>query len=299
MSNISDMMKEGYNVAVSLNLQQKGSKLSSCVREEIQNTERYSYDSIGPTEAQQVSTRNGDTPLVTTTFNRRVINLTTWDWGDLIDKTDQLKFLTDPTSAYALNASYALGRAKDKAIILSALGDAYTGSKGETTVAFPDTQKIVVDFEETAGVETGLTIAKLRQARQMLDDADVDDAEDQYCIVTAKQVSDLLKTTEVTSEDYNTVKALVDGKINTFMGFTFKRVSSALLPKTENIREIFCYTKSGLLLATAGDITTDISVRADKRMATQVYASLSCGASRMDEKKVVSISCAEEPKVEE
>ena len=130
------------------------------------------------------------------------------------------------------------------------------------------------------------------------DDADVDDDEDQYCIVTAKQVSDLLRTTEVTSEDYNTVKALVDGKINTFMGFTFKRISSSMLPKTDNIREIFCYAKSGLLLATAGDIKTDISVRADKRMATQVYASLSCGASRMDEKKVVSISCAEEPKAE-
>jgi hypothetical protein len=184
-----------------------------------------------------------------------------------------------------------LGRKKDQRIIEAALGAAYCGSRGETKIALPASQIIAVDYTEDNSTPSasGLTLEKLRIARQMLDDADVDDDEEQYCVVSSKQISDLLKTVEVTSEDYNTVKALVEGKVNTFMGFTFKRISSQLLPFENNTRNIFCFAKSGILMATNGDIKTDISVRLDKRMAKQVYASISCGATRMDEKKVVSI----------
>lgn len=290
---ITLQLKEGYNYAVSLNVQQKGSKLANCVRQEIQTTERYFYNQIAPTEAVDVTSRHSDTPLVQSKYDRRLVTLITSDWGDLIDRDDQLMGLYDPTSAYAQNAAYALGRKQDKRIVEAALGTAWTGPKGETGLALPASQIISVDLE-AKGTNTGLTLDKLRLARQLLDDAEVDDEEEQFCVVTAKQVAELLKTTEVTSEDYNTVKALVDGKVNTFMGFTFKRISSALLPKDgSNIRNVFCYAKSGLILATSGEIQTDISLRSDKRMATQVYASISCGASRMDEKKVVSILCQE------
>lgn len=293
MITIDMVLKEGYNYAVALNMQQKGSKLSSCVREEEQATERYYYDQIAPTEAIDVTSRHSDTPLIQTKFDRRMVCLITSDWGDLIDRDDQLTFLSDPTSAYALNAAYALGRKKDQRIIEAILGSSYTGAKGETKVVLPPSQIIPIDYTEAQKTEVGLTVEKLRMARQLLDDADVDDGEEQFCVVSAKQISDLLKTVEVTSEDYNTVKALVEGKINTFMGFIFKRVSSNLLPKNGESRNIVCFAKSGILMATNGDIKTDISTRLDKRMATQVYASISCGATRMDEKKVVSILCKE------
>lgn len=291
MTDITLQLKEGYNHAVALNVQQRGSKLSNCVRQELQTTERYFYDQIAATEAVDVTSRHSDTPLMQSKYDRRMVALITSDWGDLIDRDDQLKGLYDPTSAYALNAAYALGRKKDQRIIQAALGAAYTGNKGEKALYLPNTQIIKV---EEKGKNTGLTIEKLRLARQMLDSADVDDDEEQFCVVTAKQIAELLRTTEVTSEDYNTVKALVDGKVNTFMGFTFKKISSALLPlDNANIRSVVCFARSGLLLATSGDIQTDISLRTDKRMATQVYASISCGASRMDEHKVVNILCQE------
>lgn len=286
MANISELLKEGYHHAVALNLQQKGSKLASCVRNEIQRHERYYYDTIAPTEAVDVASRHADTPLIQTKFDRRMVTLTTSDWGDLIDRDDQLQYLFDPTSAYALNAAYALGRKKDQHIIKAALGNAFAGERGQELIPLPETQII----EDNS---TGLTIEKLRLARQLLDDADVDDEEDQFCFVSAKQINDLLQTVEVTSDDYNTVRALVDGKINTFMGFKFKRVSSALLPVEGSIRSIICVARSGVLYAQSSDIKTDITQRADKRMATQVYASLSCGATRMDEKKVVHIKCNE------
>jgi hypothetical protein len=295
---ISELHNEGYYNAVALNLQQKGSRLADLVRCEIQTVDKYFYDKIAPTTAVDVTTRHDDTPLIETQFDRRMVSLITSDWADLIDREDQLKVIYDPTKAYALNAAYALGRKKDERIINAALGDSYTGNRGEIAVPLPESQIISVDYSDDGvsieGESSGLTIDKLRKARFLLDDSDMDDDEEQYLVVTPKQIYDLLKTTEVTSEDYNTVKSLVDGKINTFMGFKFKKVSSALLPKDENnVRKIFCFAKSGILLAMAEDIKTNVSVRKDKRMAVQVYASLSCGATRMDEKKVVAIMCSE------
>lgn len=291
---ITAAFAEGYHHAVELNLQQKGSKLEKCVRTEIQNVERYFYDRIGPTEAVDVTTRHGDTPLIETRFDRRAVTLTTSDWGDLIDRADQVKMLNDPTSAYALNAAYALGRKKDQRIIEAALGNAYTGRNGQTAVTLPTTQLVDADYREDGLTgNTGLTLDKLRMARELLDSADVDDTEEQYIVLTARQMSNLLRSTEVTSSDYNTVRALVNGTVDSFMGFNFVRVASNLLPKEGDIRSILAWTKSGMLMATSGGIITDIAPRKDKRNAMQVYAALDVGATRMDENKVIEIRCDE------
>jgi|GEM_PF-4578413 len=79
MITIDMATKEGYNYAVRLNMQQKGSKLSSCVREEEQKTERYYYDQIAPTEAVDINVRNSDTPLIQTNIDRRMVNLISSD----------------------------------------------------------------------------------------------------------------------------------------------------------------------------------------------------------------------------
>ena len=60
-----------------------------------------------------------------------------------------------------------------------------------------------------------------------------------------------------------------------------------------NFRSIPCWVKSGVTLALAKDITTRIDQRADKSYATQVYACMGIGATRMEEAKVVQILCTE------
>jgi len=78
------------------------------------------------------------------------------------------------------------------------------------------------------------------------------------------------------------------------MGFTFIPISDTLLDVDSNsYRRVICWAKNGLGLAIAKDIVTDVSVRTDKNMATQVYASASCGSSRLDMDKVVEIKCDE------
>ncbi|MEK9896448.1 MAG: phage capsid protein, partial [Burkholderiaceae bacterium] len=109
---------------------------------------------------------------------------------------------------------------------------------------------------------------------------------------SAKQLSDLLALTQITSADYNSVKALVQGQIDTFMGFKFIRSERLGLDGSSN-RQVLAFTKSAIGLAVGKDMSTKISERADKNYATQVFLSMTIGATRVEDEKVVEIACQE------
>jgi len=178
-----------------------------------------------------------------------------------------------------------MGRAMDDAIITAATGSADTGVAGGTAVALPAGQIIA----ETG--TTGMTIAKLREAKEIIDLADVDPSLPRHIIVSPKQITDLLGTTEVTSSDFNTVKALAQGDINTFLGFNF--IVSNRLAIATNKRKCIAFVSDGIGLAVGKDATARIDERADKGYATQVYYSAAFGATRMEEDKVVEIQAHE------
>lgn len=290
---ITTAFVQQYRANVEHLVQQKGSRLRPLVRTESQNAEFDFYDRIGATSAQEVTGRHQDTPLINVPHDRRRVSLRDFDWADLIDRTDRIRMLIDPTSPYSQNAAYALGRKMDEVILDAAFGSVYTGKTGSSTVSFPSTQQVAVDYVESgAAANSGLTIAKLRKAKEIMDKNEVDPTERRYIALTAKQVTDLLKTTEVSSADYNTVRALVQGEINSFMGFEFVR-TELVRTNASSHRRCVAWAQSGLLLAVGADITVDIGPRRDKRNSTQVYVSASFGATRMEEEKVVELICAE------
>jgi hypothetical protein len=290
---ITTAFVQQYRANVEHLVQQKGSRLRPLVRTETQNGEFEFYDRIGATSAQEVTGRHQDTPLINVPHDRRRVSLRDFDWADLIDRPDRIRMLIDPTSPYSQNAAFALGRKMDEVILDAAFGTVYTGKTGSSTVTFPSTQQVAVDYVESgATTNSGLTIAKLRKAKEIMDKNEVDPTERRYIAMTAKQVTDLLKTTEVSSADYNTVRALVQGEINTFMGFEFVR-TELVRTNASSHRRVLAWAQSGLLIAVGQDIVTDIGPRRDKRNSTQVYVSASFGATRMEEEKVVEIICAE------
>jgi len=193
--------------------------------------------------------------------------------------------LISPTSDYALAGAYAMGRAMDDAIISAATGTAYGGVAGGTPVVLPAGQKIVHN-------STNLTIAKVLAAKKLLDAAEVDPDEARFLICTADQISDFLNITEVKSSDYNTIKALAQGQIDTYLGFKFIRSERLGQDATPN-RQVLAFTKSAIGLALGADITTKISERSDKNYATQVFLSMTIGATRIEDEKMVEIACVE------
>ena len=291
---IDTALVQAYKSNIEIQFQQKGSRLRDTVEMESQNAEFEFYDRIGPTDAVEITTRHGDTPLISTPHDRRRISTRDFDWADMIDKKDRLRMLADPTSPYTQNAVYAFGRKLDDIIIAAATGVAYTGKTGATTVSFPTaTQQIAVNYVESgAAANSNLTIGKLRRAKFLFDSQEcVDEGEQIFCLITASQLQGLLRTTEVTNADYNTIKALVKGELDTFMGFTFKRLQR--LAKSGNNRSVLFYPKSAIKVGMADEVNVDVGPRRDKRNSIQVYVNASFGASRMWEEKVVECLCDE------
>lgn len=283
---ITTAMVKQFGANVEALCQQKGSRLRNACRVEtgIVGEEAY-FDQVEKTAAVKKTTRNADTPIIKTEFNRRRVAMYDYEWADLLDKQDKLKMLIDPENIMAQQAGWAMGRAIDDALIAALGGTAYYGKAGGSSIALPTSQKI-------ASSCAGIGITKLLSAKEILDAQDVDPDEPRYCLVAAEQITELLNTTEIKSSDYNTVKALAMGQIDTFLGYKF--IMTNRLAKGTYDRTCYVYAKSGLLLALAEEITTKIEPRADKSYATQIYVRMSIGATRMDEKKVVEIACEED-----
>ncbi len=76
------------------------------------------------------------------------------------------------------------------------------------------------------------------------------------------------------------------------MGFNFIRTERLDTNSSSN-RLVLAFAKSGIGLAVGSDIQTRISERADKNYATQVFLSMTIGATRIEDEKVVEIECTE------
>ena len=286
---ITTSFVEQYSSNVSMLSQQMGSKLRGSVDVENINGKNAFFDQVGVTAAQLRTSRHGDTPQIDTPHSRRRLSLADYEWADLVDDVDKVRMLVDPTSSYAKAAAAAMNRAMDDVIITSFNASASTGVAGGASTALPSTQKTA-----TSDQSDGLTIAKLLAAKKILDNNDVDPSLKRYIVCGPQQISDLLGTTQVTSSDFATVKALAEGSVNSFLGFDFI-MSTRLNKDATNTtdRLVFAYTEDAIKLGIGKDISAKISERADKSYSTQVYYCMSLRAVRMEEKKVVQIPCHE------
>lgn len=260
--------------------QQRPSKLREAVRvrEGVVGKATH-FERIAPTAAVALTTRHAATPLVNSQHSRVRCPLSDYGWADLTDVLDEPKMLIDPTSEYVKNAAYAMNRTLDS-IIVPAFNAALT------LVASDDTTSTSALTNTIANGGTGLTIAKLRQAVRMMDVNDVVE-DDRYFVGSPIGKEDLLATTEVTSADFNSVRALVAGQIDTFLGMKF--IWSTLLPITGNIRSGFAWQKDAMCLAIGYEIKHFIEPRYDLNGATQVRFLLSAGSTRVDNAGVVQV----------
>ena len=283
-SQITTAFVEQYSANIQMLSQQMGSLLRDAVRNEsIVGKDAY-FDQIGKVTAQLKVSRHSDTPQIDTPHSRRRCSLADYEFADLIDQQDKVRLLIDPTSSYAKAAAYAMGRAMDDVIIAAALGTANTGVSGGTAVALPAANITAVG---TGGANT-MNIAKLALAKQKLDAGDVDPSIKRHIVVSPTEIQDLLNNTTVTSSDFNTVKALVQGEIDSFMGFKF-HVSNRLTENGAGNTQCIAFAEDGLLLGIGKDVTARIDERSDKSYATQVYYCQTIGATRMEEAKVISV----------
>ncbi len=276
---------EQFSANVHLLAEQKMSRLRNSVRQDPVTGESAAIERVGGIDkANVIASLHGDTPLNNTPHSRRWLFMQDFDVADLIDKQSRVKLLIDPDSVYTRRHAGTMGRTMDDTIIAALEGNAAEGKTGTTLVALPAAQKI-------ASGGTGMTIAKLIQAKEKLDAAEVDEFIPRFAVISSRGLRDLLEDDKITSNDFNTVKALVRGEIDTFLGFTFLR--SERLTKTGNDRQNFCYAMDGVTLGIGANPQSIASPRPDKRMSQQIYTYGSWGAVRVEDVMVVQVDSDE------
>jgi hypothetical protein len=278
-------------------VQQKNSRLREYVTLDSISGKEKSYNQLSEAAMQLITSRSGETRISDQATAKRWIRPKAYDTAKLFDEFDEqlLGEVVLPTSPVVQSHAAAYARTADQVIIEALGGTAYTGETGVNATTLPNAQKVAVNYVESGNAaNSGLTIAKLRAAKYILDASEVDEEEERIIVVSAKQLQDLLRTTEITSADYNSVKALVDGSVNTFMGFKFRKTQLLPLASATDVRSTYVYVKSGIVLAERG-LKTHMDVRTDLSHSLQIRSVASLGATRLEEKKVVEIACDESP----
>ena len=276
--------------------QQQGSRLENTVTNKTVVGKYHHFERIGATAASKRTTRHSDTPIVDVPHSRRRVILEDYEWGELVDSQDEIRLLINPTSEYARSAAWSLGRAKDDVVIAAATGNAISVSATDTTsnVALPAGQ--IVDEDFGTGTDTNLTLEKLIEARRILLKNDVDERERFYFIYNASAQANLLNDSTLTSADYNTVRSLVAGEIDSFVGFEFIRTERLLgVADGTDTDPVKClaYTETGIGLAVGQDMTVKMAEDPTKAFAMRIYASQSINATRIEDEKVVEVQCVQ------
>ena len=306
-SQIESWRVQAYTANVYQLSQQKGSRIAPMVRSEVFKGKSEFFDRLGLATAQKKVGRNTPTPNLDLAHSRRMVTTSMYEWATLVDRKDKLQNIHDPENQYAISARNALGRSMDDALIAAALGSAATGEDGSGTQTLGNAQKVAAI---ASGAQSRMNIGALLKAKLLMDQAEAEGP--RYFVHTAGMLEAMLEQTQVTSADYNSVKALVKGEVDTYLGFTF--IHSERLPLSSvysagwkfdtttglysssgtaisGTTEVsgFCFVGDGLLLGKNEEAIGRIDERADMSYSHQVYASMDFGGVRMEEAKVVEI----------
>jgi hypothetical protein len=233
----------------------------------------YKFRAMGKGLANQKAT---SADVVAMGVSHSLINcaLANWNAPEYSDIFDQVEVNFDERQELAETIASALGRRLDQ-LILDAL-DAATPAAS------------------VAHGSAGLTLAKIIQTSKELNDKGVPSG-DRHFVVSAAGMEDMLGDSTITSADYNNVRALMAGDLNTFMGFKFHTIESRTeggLDIASSVREGFGYHKSALGLAVGIDIKTEVNYIAQKT-SWLCNGVMKAGAVARDGDGIVSVSWSE------
>ena len=183
----------------------------------------------------------------------------------------------DERSELVQVVSKSIARRMDQIMI-----DALNAATGTTAVA-----------TGIGGSTTNMNIEKLRATAKAMNEKNVP-SEGRNLLMHASQLDSLLGETEITSQDFASVKALVQGEINTFMGFNILTVGDrdeGGLPKPST-RTCFAWHKDAMGYAESMAQKTEVNYVPEKT-SFLVSSMFSAGSVSIDGAGIVKIACTE------
>ncbi len=277
-----------YKDSVYMLLAQRDSRFRMAVTEDSYTGEAgVPVEQFGSVDASQVTSRYADITPTDITQDRRWVYPEDWDIALFCDSFDKLRVNIEPQGPFVTRTVESLNRKIDDTIITALTGTAKAGKSGTSN-------KTLSAAETVTSSSVGLTAAKLKEAKKKLMAAEVDVENDPiYCAISAEQHDNLLNQIEVTSTDFNSRPVFDDdGMVKRWLGINFIHSERLTTASSERVNPM--WVRSGMHLGIWNDINTDIAPRKDKQgHPIQVYAKLTLGAVRLEEKKVVKILNAE------
>jgi hypothetical protein len=213
------------------------------------------------------------TPL-NVSFSNVTCTLQDWNAAEYSDIFNQAKVNFDERQELVQVVANAIGRRQDQ-IILDALAASSTAN---------------VVTEDEGGTDSGLNVAKLRAAKRLLDKNNVP-MDNRHIIIHANSLASILGETAVTSADFNTVRALVSGELNTFLGFTFHTIGDRAeggLPVATSERKLWAFHRDAVGYAEGIAPRTEINYIPEKT-SFLVNAVFSAGAIAIDAEGIVEV----------
>jgi len=294
--NLPKLFTTQFSTVLAIKLQQRQSKLRGRVMEGYHVGKQASpIQYIGAIQMKPPAGRFAPIGRQDVDFTRRWVFPVDRDANQLIDTFDKLRTAIEPTSQYSDVAAAAVAREWDDRIIAAAFSTAQIGADagGLSTETFSTSSwQIASTFGSTAA--SGLTVAKMIEARRILRKAQVNVDEETMTWVTNSQgESDLLNQAQVVASDFNGSKpVLADGKVTRFLGFDI--VYSERLISASNVRQNIAFTRSGLYLGIWKDTENDVDRRKDlSGLPYQIYTMMTSGATRLEPGKVLQVLCAD------
>ena len=302
-TNIVTFYVQQYAKVLNELVQQKTSRLRKyCTEDKYVGQAGSPVEQVGAVAMQPVTQRYGPMQRVDAPTNRRWVYPSDYDLPQLFDNFDKLRLLIDPKGKFVKNAHNAANRQYDDLIIAALSGTAQTGVAGATATTLPAAN--IISVQQGATAPTGLTVAKLRQAKMLAEQAEAfsDDEGDPgdpstglVCIGGARQLDNLLAEAQVISRDFNDQPALMEGRVQRFLGITFVRIERLLTGTDDQAgtsTKVHLWQREGMHLGLWNDISTNISQRHDLQSEPwQSYVYMTAGATRLEEARVYQIWC--------
>jgi len=290
--NVTVAFVQQYKANVELLLQQQDSRLRGAVMTGSHVGKAASIvEQFGEATAVVSTGRHEDTPLLDLSQDKRWVFPLDVKWGSLVDSQDQLRALIELTSPYAQTAAAGMSRKIDDIILESIFGTNFTGENGTSSETFGTVGSGAYDVGvNVGGTASALNVAKLQNAMRLLMTANKGELyEPVFGAISSYEHDSLLKEVQIVNKDYGNSAVLVDGSVKRFMGINF--ILTERLAITSGNRLIPVWVKSGMYLGLWQDIVAEITKRADKSFATQVYTAMTVGATRTQLGKQIRVSC--------
>lgn len=216
------------------------------------------------------------TPL-NVTYSQVTASMSDYIAAEYSDIFSQQKVNFDERRELVQVVGAAIGRRMDQLVL-----DALNASGTSLTVA-----------TSIGGAASNMNIEKLIEAKKLLDANNVP-SEGRCMIIHANNLAGMLGETQITSADFASVKALVQGDIDTFLGFKFVTIGDRdegglPLPST---RTCFAFHRDALGMGIGMNQKSEINYVPEKT-SFLVSSMFSAGAVAIDDDGIVKISCTE------